>query len=458
VTSSAPRNVDAPDSLVGRRPGVAVLLLGLPLAVGLASHALINVVDLLLVGQLGEGAVRSAHVASTWNFLPMLVGNCVSTALLARLSRSLGAAKVAEARQVHVRAQWFMLWLSVLIAAATAAPAAWMIDLTGLVGSARTEAVHYLVVSNVGCIPMFVLMQTTAAMRAAGEAAVPLLLLLAANLLNLVLDVILLFGWDAIGVPPIGVVGAAYASVISRALAAGAALAWLLRSRHTLSLRTVPPSRVHVAAPLLRDSWPQVLQIGLRAGVVVALTVIVQRQFGDAPTAALGITTRLDTIVLFAALGFANAATAYSGRAVALGRSGDARAAGLWAAAFAAVLGAGAVLAMQAGSTWIVGWFLPGAVPEVQRATDLYLSTAAWSQVFGAAALGAIGAVHGAGRMVAPLVVDAVGFAAVAALLAAAAASSSELSAVFAALVLGMLTVAVLHTAFVAIGRWARLA
>jgi hypothetical protein len=78
--------------------------------------------------------------------------------------------------------------------------------------------------------------------------------------------------------------------------------------------------------------------------------------------------------------------------------------------------------------------------------------------VFGAAALGAIGAVHGAGRMVAPLVVDAVGFAAVAALLAAAAASSSELSAVFAALVLGMLAVAVLHTAFVAIGRWARLA
>lgn len=457
MTSSAPRTIEAPDTLVGRRPAAAVLFLGLPLALGLASHAMVNLVDLLLVGQLGEEAIRAAHVATTWNFLPMLVGNCISTALLARLSRRIGAGDFVGARQLHVRAQWFMLWFAVAISIVTALPASGMVALTGLSGAVADDAVHYLVVSNLGCLPMFVLMQTTAAMRAAGESAVPLCLLVLANVLNLVLDLILLFGWDTIGVPAVGVVGAAYATAAARTVAAALAFLWLWRRRHLLSLRDVPPSRVPVALPLLHDSWPQALQIGLRASLVVALTVVVQRGFGDAPTAALGIATRLDTVVLFAALGFANAATAYAGRVVASGRHGDARAAGLWAAVMAGGLGVLVVLLLQAGSRLLVGVFLPDAAPEVLEATDLYLTTAAWGQVFGAAALGAIGAVHGAGRMIAPLVVDVLGFAVVFALLASSAFAGAQLPTIYGGLVIGMVVVAALHGAFVAFGRWAHL-
>src|SRR5690606_22142631 len=186
--------------LLRRGPFLAVLLLGLPLALGLASHGLINLVDLALVGRLGGDAILAAHVASTWNFLPMIVGQCVSTALLAQLSRRLGEGDRDGARRLHLRAQWWMLWLSIGIGVATALPAPCMVEQTGLTGSARTDAIHYLVVSNLGCIPMFVLMQTTAAMRAVGEALVPLLLLLLANLLNLLGDVVLLFGWEWAGI------------------------------------------------------------------------------------------------------------------------------------------------------------------------------------------------------------------------------------------------------------------
>ncbi len=445
------------DPILRRSPGVAVLRLGLPLALGLASHALINLVDLLLVGRLGGEAIRAAHVATTWNFLPMIVGNCVSTALLAQLSRRLGSADRMGARQLHVRAQWFMLWLSLAVGLATALPAVPMVDATGLVGPARDSAVHYLVVSNLGCVPMFVLMQTTAAMRAAGEALVPLGLLLLANLCNLGLDLVLLFGWEALGVPSVGVVGAAYATVASRAVAAALAFAWLRRRGHVLSLRSVPAARTPVAGPLLSDAWPQILQIGLRAGIVLLLTIVVQRQFGDNATVALGITTRLDTLVLFGALGFANAATAYAGRAVMVGWQWPARAAGLWAAVQAGLLGTIFVLCMQQGSTTIVGWFLPTPPPAVVVSTQLYFRIAAWAQVFGAVALGAIGAVHGAGRMVAPLVVDLLGFAVTAALLGRAVLVGADLEGVYGALVFGMGCVAALQVAFVVRGRLAQL-
>ena len=443
----------APDALLRRGPAVAVLRMGFPLALGLASHALINLVNLLFVGRLGEEAVQAAHVASTWNFLPMILGNCVSTALLGRLSRRIGHGDLAGARQLHLRAEWFMLWFGILVAVVSTLPASPMVALTGVTGRAAADAVHYLVVGNLGCLPMFVLMQTTAAMRAAGEVAVPLLILVLANLVNLGLDLLLMFGWEPLGVPAFGVVGAAYASMIARTLAAVLAVLWLLRRRHPLSLRAVPPSfGIEVARPLLRDSWPQVVQIGYRAGLVIALTVVVQRWYGDSATVALGIATRLDTLILFASLGFANAATVYAGRAVATGKTRLAREAGWWAGLQAGCLGVVVILTLQQISGPIVGWFVPDASAEVLRITDLWFRSAMWAQALSAVALGAIGAVHGAGRMIAPLVVDTAGFAVTFPLLWLL--GSRGLDAVFVALVLGMAFLAILHLAFVTWARW----
>lgn len=452
---SPPRDVRAPDTLLRHGPGTAVLRMGAPLALGLASHVLVNLVDLLLVGRLGAEAVQAAHVASAWNFLPMILGNCVSTALLARLSRLSGQGELLAARQLHHRAEWFMLWCGLVTGIASALPATMMVAATGLEGPTADAAVHYLVVANLGCLPMFVLMQATAAMRAAGEVAVPLGLLVLANVLNLLLDLVLLFGWDALGVPAIGVTGAAYASVVSRTAAAILALAWLRRRRHSLSLRDVPPApRLRVAVPLLHDAWPQIVQIALRAGLVIGLTVVVQRQYGDQATAAFGIATRLDTLILFASLGFANAATVYAGRAVVTGQWARARAAGLWAGVQAAMFGVGVVLLLQHYSAAVVELFLPGASAEIVAIADLYFRTGLWSQVLSAAALGAIGAVHGAGRMVAPMVLDLIGF--TAAMLLLVASASRGLEAVCFALAGGMACVAVLHFGFVALGRWVR--
>lgn len=434
---------------------MAVLAQGLPLALGLASHAMINLVDLAMVGHLGEDAVRAAHVGSTWNFLPMIVGQCISTALLSRLSRRAGTGDHDSARRLNLRAQWFMVWLGVVVAVLTSLPAGAMVARTGLSGPVAADAAHYLLVSNLGCLPMFVLMQATAAMRAWGEATVPLVLLLLANVLNLLLAAVLLYGWDAMGVPAVGVVGAAYAAVVARTLAAVCAIAWLARRSHPLSLRSVPRGAgERVAWPLTIDALPQALQIGLRASVFLVITAFVQHRFGDSATAALGITTRFDTVVLFSSLGFANAATAYAGRAVVAGQAAAARAAGLWAALQAGLLGAVFVLLLGAMDGWLVQCFVAAASPELTAVAVQYFHGGAWSQVLGAVALGAMGAVQGAGRMVAPLVVDLVGFPLALGLLWYAVDHDARLPDLFECLVLGMALVAALHVLFVARGPW----
>lgn len=456
----APGN--AADPLLQRSPWLAVLRQGVPLALGFASHALINLVDLALVGRLGGDALQAAHIGSTWNVLPMIVGNCVSTALLASLSRDLGAGDVALARARNRRGQAFMVGFALLLAVLTTLPAGPMVDLMAPGPNVRGDALHYLVVSNLGCVTMFVLMQTTAAMRAVGEVLMPVLLLLGANLVNLLLALPLLYGWDAVGLPAVGVVGAAYAAVAARTLAAVVAVAWLWRASHALSLRratvgvtaiaAAPPPAV--ALPLLRDAWPQSLQIGLRAGLVLLLTPLLRRGHGDAAAVAFSITTRYDTVVLFASIGFANAATAYAGRAVVVGRERAARHAGFAAAVQAALFGALCVLAMIAFADALVGWCLPGPEPAVVAFAADYFAGAGWSQVAGAAALGAIGAVQGAGAMQAPLRLDLLGFAVVYA--AVLLVGEGSTAAIYAALFGGMVVVALLQVGLVARGRWAR--
>ncbi len=458
-----PASEVAADPLLQRAPWFAVLRQGVPLALGFASHALINLVDLALVGRLGGDALQAAHIGSTWNVLPMIVGNCVSTALLASLSRDLGAGDGALARARNRRAQAFMVAFALLLALLTTLPAGPMVDLMAAGPNVRADALHYLVVSNLGCVTMFVLMQTTAAMRAVGEVAMPVLLLLGANVVNLALALPLLYGWDAIGLPAVGVVGAAYAAVASRTLAAVVAVAWLWRASHPLSLRSTggtkrvalpavaPPA---VALPLLRDAWPQSLQIGLRAGLVLLLTPLLRNGHGEAAAVAFSITTRYDTVVLFASIGFANAATAYAGRAVVVGRERAARHAGFAAAVQAAAFGAICVLAMIAFADVLVGWCLPGPQPAVVAFAADYFAGAGWSHVAGAAALGAIGAVQGAGAMQAPLRLDLLGFAV--AYTAVLLVGEGSTSALYLAMGGGMVVVALLQLGLVARGRWAR--
>lgn len=448
-----PQQIERSDPLATAPVGRTVLRNGLPLALGMASHASINLVDLALVGRLGAGAAAAAHVASVVNFVPMIVGNAISIAAIGEISRRLGRGADDEARAFARRSLRFALALGLVVSLASALPAAPCVDSIGCEGAVRGDAIHYLVVSNLGCLPMFALMQTTAVMRAAGEVAAPLLLLLFANALNLGLDLVLMFGWPACSVPAVGVVGAAYATVVSRSVAAMLAFAWIARRGHWLQRSSAAGARVPVAMSLFHGAWPQSVQIGLRAALVWALSAVVQRRLGDDGTAALSITTRLDTLVLFSAMGFASAATAIAGRAVARGDVGRARRAGLHAGVQALAFGGLCVLAFQHWTGPLLGLFLPEAPPPVAEAFAAYLALAATAQPFAACALGAMGAPHGAGAMTAPLVLDAFGFLLLFAAMGLA--TGGALDSVYAVLVGGSVGVALLHLGLVRLGRWA---
>lgn len=380
------------------------------MAIGMSFHAMFNLVDLWMVGDFGEDAVAGVHCATTMNFLPMIVGNALSVATLAAMSQHLGAGRLEQARRMSSWSQYAMLVLGLVLGLIGAVLAVPSVDLQGATGAARSIGIDYLVVSSIGTVTMFALMQCTASMRANGEAWMPFALLVGANLLNIGLNFPLMYGLDALSIPALGPVGAAWASSLSRVLASVAGWIWLMRAAHPLRLSRprwdVGPRTV---TGLFELAWPQGVQMLARVAPVILLTRFAGEIAGNPAITALGVTTRLDTMVLFASIGFAGAATAVAGRGVGAGQPERARRAG-WQAGTQSMLFAGLVIAALAVfAPSLIGWFVRDVSPAVRDAGTGYLRIAAWGHPLAAFCIAGGGAINGAGRTVPPMVLDLAG-------------------------------------------------
>jgi Na+-driven multidrug efflux pump len=177
---------------------------------------------------------------------------------------------------------------------------------------------------------MFVLMQAGAALRAAGSGRAPAALLVGANLLNAVLSWALVFG--EFGLPELGVVGTAWGTIIARGIFAVIALG-LLAGPYDVRWRGPGPHWI-TQARLLRLGLPAAGQWLVRLGAVLVVLAVVGRS-GAAAQAGFGIGGRLDTLAIFATVGWGAAAATATGQGLgARDPAGASRAA--W---FAALLG-----------------------------------------------------------------------------------------------------------------------
>ena len=148
-----------------------------------------------------------------------------------------------------------------------------------------------------GGVPFIVLgMVGTASMRATGDTRLPGKLMIAAAILNVILDPIFIFGVGP--VPAMGLNGAAIAGLISRLIFFAAGLYYL---RYRLDLVTfAKPDR-----EVMRKSWKDILHVGLPAAgtnviVPMGLTLITAMiaDYGPKAVAGFGVATRIEALVL----------------------------------------------------------------------------------------------------------------------------------------------------------------
>jgi len=206
-----------------------------------------------------------------------------------------------------------------------------------------------------------------------------------------------------------GVVGAAWATVLARGLVAIPAILLLGRDFRVKHARQIVPNKLDTMQ-LLSIGWPSSAQYAVRVAGILVLLAIVGHVFttGTDSTAmsAMGVCIRLDTIGLFLALGWGSAAATFVGQNLGAGHLRRASKAG-W---MTALIAAGNLLLLGVLFIWfaeeVTGLFTPESSVAEVCARYLLIVGPSYAALGLAAALSS--ALAGAGETAASLRIDSV--------------------------------------------------
>ncbi len=284
----APRGVH---DMTQGKPRSHVVRVMLFILAGMTVQTLYGLVDIYWVGRLGKEAVAAVALSSNLMFVALAVSQMLSVGCVALISQAAGRKEHEEVQRLFNQAQSLATWAGVLfLSVGFALHRIYAEKLSGDAVTAELAATFLR-----GFIPALALQFTMiglgSALRGIGEMKPGLIAQTASVLLNLLLAPFLVFGWGT--GRPLGVFGAALATLIATAAAVVGLMVYLARGKIFLRLR-LRDWRPHFA------TWRKMLGIGLPAGaeflllsITMGVTYAVTRQFGAEAQAGFGIGSRL---------------------------------------------------------------------------------------------------------------------------------------------------------------------
>lgn len=296
----------------------AVFLLAVPMILELVMESTFAVVDIFFVGKLGPSAVATVGLTETYLFLLYSIAIGLSMAVTAIVARRIGEKQRDEAGKAAVQAIFIGLVISLPFLVAGIFYARELLALMGGDGWSLAEGYRYtqwMLGGNAVIVLLFVI---NAIFRGAGDAAIAMRVLWVANILNIALDPILIFGLGPI--PALGIQGAAIATNIGRGTAVLMQL-WLLfrGGKHIRATLAHVRWNGAIARSIVRTSLGGVGQMIVAMTAWIFLMRILA-SIGSQTVAGATIAIRVMMFTLMPAWGLSNAAATLVGQNLGAGR------------------------------------------------------------------------------------------------------------------------------------------
>ncbi|MGQ0702658.1 MAG: MATE family efflux transporter [Gemmatimonadales bacterium] len=298
--------------------GRSLMLLAVPMVLEVALESVFAVVNVFWVGRLGPRAVATVGLTEAMFSMIYALGLGLGIGATATVARRIGAKQPELAARAAVQAIILAVLVSIPV---TVVGAGFAPDLLRLMGASEdlvAAGAGYPRVMFAGNVVIMLLFLINAIFRGAGDPAIAMRSLWLANLCNLVLDPLFIFGIGPF--PELGVTGAAVATTTGRGIGVLYQFYRLAApgkrfTIHRGDLRFEPAT----ALRLLRLSGTGILQILIGTSSWVGLVRVVST-FGSTVLAGYTIGIRIIVFAILPSWGMANAAATMAGQALGAGK------------------------------------------------------------------------------------------------------------------------------------------
>lgn len=382
-----------------------LLRLSGPMFVSALLQNLQSVIDLFWVGRLGSESVAALAVSGIIMMMlfPVIMG--VSMGTVAMVSRAIGAKNPDEAGEIAGQSMLLALFFGLTAGAVGFCFAETLCRLLGAAPEVIPLATTYLQISFIGAFTIFLLFVGNSSLQGAGNSTIPMCAMGMATLLNLCFDPLLIFG--LLGLPRLGVAGAALATVLAQATAVILVMVVLHSGR-------VAGMHAHLGRWRLRSdlAW-RLIRIGtpssgqmLSRSLMSLLLMRIVAESGTVAVAAYGIGLRFHMIVLMPAFTLGNAVATMVGQNLGAGKPHRARKAAWIAAGMDVIIMIIAAVILCTAAKSLMAVF--DQSPEVVQIGANYLRTVSPFYIFAALAIvlgrGLIGAGDTMGSMICTII------------------------------------------------------
>ena len=187
--------------------------LAVPVMLGMLGHTFVSFVDNIMVGQLGTAELAAVSLGNSFMFVAMSLGIGFSTAITSLIAEADASGNFLEGKSLFKHGFFLCIILGVILFLTVffAKPLLYLmkqpIEVVEL-------AIPYLNLVSFSLVPLIIFQGFKQFSDGLSLTKYPMYATLVANIVNVILNYVLIFG--TFGFPELGIVGAAYGTLVSR--------------------------------------------------------------------------------------------------------------------------------------------------------------------------------------------------------------------------------------------------
>ena len=187
--------------------------LAAPVMLGMLGHTFVSFVDNIMVGQLGTAELAAVSLANSFMFIAMSIGIGFATAITPLIAEADAANNFKQAKSTYKHGLFLCTTLGILLFLFVFFSKPWMY-LMQQPEEVVALAIPYLDLVAFSLIPLIIFEAIKQFSDGMSMTKYPMYATLIANIINVILNYLLIFG--KFGFPEMGMIGAAFGTLISR--------------------------------------------------------------------------------------------------------------------------------------------------------------------------------------------------------------------------------------------------